>query len=173
MSQRSHFVQKIVVVGGGIAGLAAVLEVERLAPNVQVTLLDASSRLGGVLGSERFAGFTVETSADMFTVDPPAALELVRRLGHEAELLTTTPAKHRAYVATEHGIEPLPSGFSLMLPTDVDAVLASPILSAAGKQRFLQEEQVPPGDCSVDESLESFAVRRFGREVFELSLIHI
>ena len=167
MSQRSHFVQKIVVVGGGIAGLAAVLEVERLAPNVQVTLLDASSRLGGVLGSERFAGFTVETSADMFTVDPPAALELVRRLGHEAELLTTTPAKHRAYVATEHGIEPLPSGFSLMLPTDVDAVLASPILSAAGKQRFLQEEQVPPGDCSVDESLESFAVRRFGREVFE------
>ena len=167
MSQNTDAVEKIVVVGGGIAGLATVLEIERLNPDVQVTLLDASARLGGVLASEQFAGFTIETSADMFTVDPSVALDLVRRLGREDELLTTTPTKDRAYVATDYGIEPLPSGFSLMLPADVDAVLASPILSVAGKQRFLQEQQVEPGDCTVDESLESFAVRRFGREVFE------
>ena len=153
--------------GGGIAGLATVLELERGAPDAQVTLLDANNRLGGVLASEQYAGFTIETSADMFTVEPSAALELVQRLGREDQLLTTTPTKDRAYVATAAGIEPLPRGFSLMLPADVDAVLASPILSAAGKQRFLQEQQLPPRDCSVDQSLESFAVGRFGREVFE------
>ena len=167
MSKIIHFPEKIVVVGGGISGLAAVLELERLSPTAQVTLLDSSSRLGGVLASEQYAGFTIETSADMFTIDPSAALDLVRRLGCEDELLTTTPTKDRAYVATENQIEPLPRGFSLMLPADADTVLASPILSAAGKQRFLEEEQVPPGDSATDESLESFAIRRFGVEVFE------
>ena len=163
----SHPFQNTVVVGGGIAGLATVLELERLDPTIRVTLLDSSIRLGGVLASEQYAGFTIETSADMFTVDPSPALDLVRRLGHEDQLLTTTPTKDRAYVATANGVQPLPRGFSLMLPADVDTVLASPILSAAGKQRFLQEQQLPPRDCSVDESLESFAVGRFGQEVFD------
>lgn len=167
MSELKPASQKIVVVGGGVAGLAAILELERLAPNAELTLLESGGRLGGVLKSEQDAGFTIETSADMFTVDPSAALDLVRRLGYEDELLTTTPTPDRAYVATDNGIEPLPRGFSLMLPADVDAVLASSILSAEGKQRFLQEQQVPPGTCVADESLESFAVRRFGREVFE------
>jgi len=167
MSRTTHLPQKIVVVGGGVSGLAATLELERLAPNAQITLLDACERLGGVLESQQYAGFTIETSADMFTVDPSAAIDLVRRLGREGDLLTTTPTKDRAYVATENRIEPLPQGFSLMLPADIDTVLASPILSAAGKQRFLQEQQIPPGDCAEDESLESFAVRRFGVEVFE------
>ena len=163
----SHSFQNIVVVGGGIAGLATVLEIERLAPRAQVTLFDSSTRLGGVLASEQISGFTIETSADMFTVEPTTALDLVRQLGREEQLLTTKPTKDRAYVATADGIQPLPRGFSLMLPADVDAVLASPILSDAGKQRFLQEQQLPPRDCSADESLESFAVGRFGREVFE------
>ena len=159
--------QQVVVVGGGIAGLATVLEVERLAPRARVTLLESGTRVGGVLASQLHKGFTIETSADMFTVEPSTALDLVRRLGHEDQLLTTTPTKDRAYVATADGIQPLPRGFSLMLPADVDAVLASPILSAAGKQRFLKEQQLPPRGCSVDESLESFAVGRFGQEVFE------
>ena len=163
----SHPFQNVVIVGGGITGLATVLEIERLAPSAQVILVDASVRLGGVLASEQISGFTIETSADMFTVEPSTALDLVRRLGREDQLLTTTPTKDRAYVATVDGIQPLPRGFSLMLPADVDAVLASPVLSAAGKQRFLREQQLPPRDCSVDESLESFAVGRFGREVFE------
>ena len=167
MSETAQLSQNIVVIGGGVTGLAAVLELERLAPDAQVTLLDSSIRLGGVLESEQFADFTIETSADMFTIDPSAALDLVRRMGRESELLTTTPTKDRAYVATENRIEALPRGFSLMLPADVDTVLASPILSDAGKQRFLAEQQVTPGDCSVDESLESFAIRRFGVEVFE------
>ena len=163
----SHPFQNVVVVGGGITGLATVLEIERLAPSAQVILVDSGARLGGVLASEQISGFTIETSADMFTVEPSTALDLVRRLGREDQLLTTTPTKDRAYVATVEGIQPLPRGFSLMLPADVDAVLASPILSDAGKQRFLREQQLPPRDCSVDESLESFAIGRFGREVFE------
>jgi len=135
----SHSFQNIVVVGGGIAGLATVLEIERLAPRAQVTLFDSSTRLGGVLASEQISGFTIETSADMFTVEPTTALDLVRRLGREEQLLTTKPTKDRAYVATADGIQPLPRGFSLMLPADVDAVLASPILSDAGKRRFGRE----------------------------------
>jgi len=74
--------QQVVVVGGGIAGLATVLEVERLAPRARVTLLESGTRVGGVLASQLHKGFTIETSADMFTVEPSTALDLVRQ--HEA-----------------------------------------------------------------------------------------
>ena len=161
---------RIVVIGGGITGLAAALEIERRDPQgefTEVVLLEAGSRIGGVLQTELHGDFAIEHAADMFTTDPPDAINLIRRLGHEGDLLNTVQVKDRAYVASENGIHPIPRGLSLMLPGDSEAVLSSPILSDAGKQRFLAEESVPPGDLSVDESLESFAVRRFGDEVYQ------
>jgi oxygen-dependent protoporphyrinogen oxidase len=159
--------KRIAIIGGGIAGIAAALELERLSKDLQTVLFEGSERLGGVLRSEAHVGFTIEHSADMFTTDPSTALDLVKRLGRENELLTTLPTPDRAYVSTDHGIEPIPRGLSLMLPSDVDAVLASNILSADGKERFLQEESVPAKTSTDDESLEDFAIRRFGREVFD------
>ncbi|MEL7499246.1 MAG: protoporphyrinogen oxidase [Planctomycetota bacterium] len=155
------------VIGGGIAGLAAAYELQQLVPeNDEVILLEASERLGGVLKTESRGDFLVEHSADMFSTDPAAALQLCRELGLEDELLTTIATENRAFVATENGIQPIPAQFSLMLPGDVDAVLNSKILSDAGKERFLEEANVPARHSDQDESLQSFATRRFGQEVF-------
>lgn len=167
MSQEINKIKRIAIIGGGLSGLAAAVELERLSKDLKIVLLDAADRLGGVLRSESYEGYTVEHSADMFTTDPSMALDLVKRLGRENELLTTLPTEDRAYVSTAHGIEPIPRGLSLMLPNDVDAVLSSNILSQEGKERFLHEESVPAKTTDDDESLENFAVRRFGREVFD------
>ena len=161
------FQKTIAIVGGGITGLAAAYRVQNLKPNARVILLESSDRVGGVLRTEQVDGYLVEHSADMFTTDPPVALDLIRELGKTEELVETLPARDRAYVATEDSIHPVPRGLSLMSPTDIDAVLDSPLLDDEAKKRFLDEEGVPVSDWTDDESLESFAVRRFGRTAFE------
>ncbi len=159
--------QRIAIVGGGIAGLAAAWQLNQLAPDAEVVVFEASQRLGGFLQTESIDGYLIDTSADMFSTEPPMALELCRQLGHVDELIGTLPVSQRAYIATGNGICPVPTGFSLMLPNDVTAVLASPLLDDAARTRFLQEQDIAPKSDDEDESLQSFAVRRFGRQVFE------
>ena len=163
-----HYTKEIVVIGAGISGLAAAFHLQQtLNSNTRVRLLEATDRLGGVLETKIENDLVLEQSADMFSVEPPAALELCRHLGIESELLEATPTPDRAFIASANGNEPVPRGFSLMLPGNVASVLASNLLSESGKKRFLEEEQITPKTDDVDESLESFAVRRFGQEVFE------
>ena len=55
-----------------------------------------------------------------------------------------------------------------MLPGNLDAVMNSPLLDPAAKSRFAAERDVPASRWKSDESLESFAVRRFGQSAFDL-----
>jgi len=158
---------RVGIIGGGISGLAAARELRRRLPHAQIEIIEASSQLGGVLQTEHDGGYLIEHSADMFTVDPPWALELCQQLGHADQLISTQPIRQRAFVATETRIEPVPRAFSLMLPGDVNAVLESSLLDEQSKARFLAERDVPARESDADESLQSFAVRRFGQQVFE------
>lgn len=158
----------VAVIGGGIAGLSAAFRLQQDLPdNYQIRVFDSAPRMGGVLHTEHVNGLSLEHSADMFSVEPSAAMDLCQQLGIESELLTARATQDRAYVATNQGMQPIPQGFSLMLPGNVQAVLDSHILSEQGKQRFLQEESIPANTAATDESLQQFAVRRFGLEVFE------
>ncbi len=103
----------------------------------------------------------------MFTTEPAAALELCRALGKEDHLVETVPTPDRAFVAGPSGMHPVPKGLSLMLPSDLESIVASPLLDDLATKRFLAERDVPPRDWSRDESLESFAIRRFGKAAFE------
>ena len=66
-------------------------------------------------------------------------------------------------------MHPVPRGFSLMAPGNIDAVLESSLLTDEDKKRFLEEAQIPAAvhANAKDESLESFAVRRFGQAMFD------
>lgn len=159
--------QNITIVGGGITGLSAAFFAQRAMPDAQITVLESSGLWGGVLQTESTEGYLIEHSADMFTMDPKSAIQICEHLGKTDELLQTIPIDDRAYVATDDTIHPVPRGLSLMLPSDLDSILATPLLSAAAKERFQAEEQIAPNDWIQDESLLSFATRRFGREVYE------
>ena len=157
----------IAIIGGGVTGLSAAYHAQVSFPGANIVLLESADRLGGVLQTDHVDGYTIERSADMFVTDPPDAFDVCQRLGHQDELIQTTPTQDRAFVATGDSMHPVPSGLSLMLPNDLDSVLGSALLDEKAKQRFQQEKDVPVRQSDQDESLESFAVRRFGQSVFE------
>jgi oxygen-dependent protoporphyrinogen oxidase len=159
----------VIVVGGGLAGLAAAeaLVAEGGLPGRRVTVVEAAGRTGGVLGTVRRDGWLVERSADCFLAARPEGLALVERLGLHGELVGVDPRVRRALVWHRGRAVPVPLGFRLLAPGRVEGIVHSSLFSPAGKLRLLGERWVPRRAAGAEESLEQFAVRRLGREAFE------
>lgn len=87
--------KRIAVLGGGLAGLAAAHRLCELkiaqGQNFDVTLFEAGTRLGGLVGTVRIGDYLVDTGADSFLTNKPAAVGLCRRLGIEDRLVPTDP----------------------------------------------------------------------------------
>ena len=166
-SQFPHFV----IVGGGIAGLAAAhrlveLSREREQP-LRFTLLEASGRLGGTIGTEKRDGFLLELGPDSFISEKPWALALCRRIGLESELIGTRDEPRATFVVHKGKLEPLPEGFMLLAPTKFGPLLRSRLFSWPGKLRMGLDLFLPRASQQDDESLGSFVRRRLGREALE------
>ncbi|MHC4877320.1 MAG: protoporphyrinogen oxidase [Planctomycetota bacterium] len=166
----SRPVRRVAVIGGGISGLVAAHRlIEQSQPDapIDVTLFEASDRIGGVFGTIHVDDYLVETGADMFITNQPAAVKLCERLGIADELIPTDPT-HRGSLVLRNG-RPVrvPEGFMLLSPAKVWPVLKSPIFSPLGKLRMGLEYLLPRKTGSEEESLAAFVHRRFGREAFE------
>ena len=156
------------MIGGGISGLAAAHRLRELDPTAQVTLFEASDRLGGVLQTEQRDGWLIERSADMFTTREPWALDLCRRIGIADELIETDARFRKAFVVRRGKLVPVPEGFTLMSPAKIWPIVTTPLLSAARQVAAgVGVLHCRPAATDADESLESFVVRRFGREAFD------
>ena len=161
----------IIVIGGGISGLAAAHRLTELSRTgstaYRVTLLEASDRLGGVIATEHADNLLLELGPDSYTTDKPAALRLCERLGLADRLIAPQQGGLKLYTVHRGALEPLPEGFLLMAPTRVGSVLQSPVFSWSGKLRMALEPLIPRRSHDGDESLASFVRRRLGREVLE------
>lgn len=162
---------RVAVIGGGISGLAAAHRLQELcaAANrpLDLTVFEAGTRVGGIVGTRSVAGYRVELGADSFITNKPWAVALCRRLGIEDRLIPTDSRYRRSLVLRQGRPQPVPEGFQLLGPVDVRAILRSPILSWAGKLRMASEYLLPRGGTAGDESLAHFVKRRFGREALE------
>ena len=161
----------IAIIGGGIAGLAAAHRLEELSKEHEVPLrfsvLEASDRLGGMIGTEQRDGFVLEYGPDSFISEKPWALDLCRRLGLEDELIGTQDQFRTTFVVRRGRLEPLPEGFMLLAPTRLGSLARSRIFSWPGKLRMGLDLVLPRGRQQDDESLSSFVQRRLGREALE------
>src|SRR5437762_5717435 len=141
--------RRIVVIGGGIAGLAAAHRVAELAKenslSVELTLLEATSGLGGSIVTERVGDFLVEAGPDSFITEKPWALRLCKRLGLTSRLISTQAAYHKIYIVHEGKLEPLPEGFFLLAPTRIGPFVRTPLFSWRGKLRMAGELLIPRG----------------------------
>ena len=161
----------IIVIGGGISGLAAAHRLTELSRTgstaYRVTLLEASDRLGGVIATEHADNLLLELGPDSYITDKPAALRLCERLGLADRLIAPQHGALKLYTVHRGALEPLPEGFLLMAPTRVGSVLRSPLFSWGGKLRMGLEPLVSRRPDGGDESLASFVRRRLGREVLD------
>jgi oxygen-dependent protoporphyrinogen oxidase len=134
---------------------------------VDIVLLEATGRLGGVLETVHGDGFMVERSADNFITNVPWALDLCRRIGFEDQLVQTNSAFRQAFVVRDGQLQKIPEGFLIMAPSRLWPVISTPILSWQGKLRLAAEYFVARRTDGGEESLAQFATRRLGRETYQ------
>ncbi|MGW8783548.1 protoporphyrinogen oxidase [Streptomyces sp. NPDC055796] len=152
-----------VVIGGGIAGLAAAHRL--LADGMRVTLLEAGPRLGGKLLVGELAGAPVDLGAESVLARRPEALELARAVGL-AEALQA-PATATAHLWTRGALRPMPRGHVMGVPGDLAPLAASGVLSAEGLARIEAERELPPAEIGEDVAVGEYVAARLGHEVVD------
>jgi protoporphyrinogen/coproporphyrinogen III oxidase len=161
----------IVIVGGGIAGLAAAHRFVELGREhgrpPRLTLLEAGPRLGGSIATERTDGFVIEAGPDSFISEKPWALQLCERIGFTPRLVRTRDTDRRTFIVHNGALHALPDGFLLLAPTQFWPLLTTRLFSWPGKLRMGLDLVLPRGPQRSDESLASFVTRRMGREALE------
>jgi len=163
-------VRRIIVIGGGITGLAAAWKLrqsfQRSGEEIHLQLLEASPHIGGSLKSATRDGFLLEMGPDCFITDKPRGVGLCRELGLDEDLIGTRPESRRSFILRDGRFFPIPEGFYLLGPSRPRPFLESGLLSWPGKFRAMLEPLLP-GRPQTDESLGSFVRRRFGQELLD------
>jgi protoporphyrinogen/coproporphyrinogen III oxidase len=155
----------VVVVGGGISGLAAALALHEAGRDV--LLLEAGARYGGVIRTETTAGFVIEAGPDSILALKPEGIALCRALGLGDRLIPTNPDTRTIFVLRRGRLHPLPEGMMLAVPTRIGPFLRSRLFSWPGKLRMGMDLVLPRGPAREDESIASLVRRRFGTEAVE------
>ncbi len=162
-----HETPHIVVVGGGISGLAAAYRLTQGKDGVQprVTLLEADTRLGGKIRTDMFAGLPVDAGPDAFLARVPWAVALCRQLGLEKDLIA--PAESKTWFWTHRRLRRLPDDLVMGIPTSPFSIARTGILSPAGIMRAGLDLVLPARPYGPDPTVEQVIGTRLGREVVE------
>lgn len=155
---------RVLIVGGGISGLAAAYELAQR--NAAFTLLEASPRLGGLVRTDVAGDLVIDAGPDAMLAQKKAGIELARELGLEDRLVPGIPPRD-AFVLRDGSLHPLPAGSVLGVPTDVHALRTSSLLSPESRARIEDERSHAPKEVAEDESIAAFFERRFGREAVD------
>jgi protoporphyrinogen/coproporphyrinogen III oxidase len=169
--------KRIAIVGGGISGLTAAYILHRdYARTCEFTLFEAGNRLGGIVETAHADGFTIECGPDSWVTEKPWLEQLARELGLGHELWPSNDRERRTYIARGGSLIQLPDSMRMMVPTDLDAVVASPFFIESARQAFiaepsraeeLRETALLHRGVDADESIAAFVRRHFGDEVVD------
>ncbi|MGA2011322.1 MAG: protoporphyrinogen oxidase [Solirubrobacteraceae bacterium] len=157
----------VVIVGGGITGLAAAHGLRRLiaANALRVTVLEADARIGGKIRTESFAGRSIDAGPEAMLTRVAEASALCRDLGLEHDLVV--PANDRPYLRIGGRLRPLPPRLLAGVPAGARAVASTRILSAPGLARAGLDLLLPSAPPVHDVSIGTLVRRRVGGEVLE------
>lgn len=170
----------VVIIGAGATGLGAAFQLRRAQDaGVDVTwqLFERDNRIGGKVAGEIVADpetgepFIVDGGPDCFSAHKPAAMRVAKLAGIGDQRLPSQESRKMVYIWRGDRIHQLPVGFSMFVPTQLAPLFETDLLTEEGKAEMLRDLSVPkkvvPEGQRNDETLESFVVRRFGREVLD------
>lgn len=163
--------RNIVIIGGGLTGLSTAFYIKKsyqnkgIVPNI--TIVEASNRLGGKIESLHKDGFVIEKGPDSFLARKTAMIELAKELEIDHELVSMNPNAKKTYIVKDKKLHPMPAGLILGIPTQLSAFLSTGLISWPGKLRALMDFVLPRKNSTEDEALGAFISRRLGPEVLQ------
>ncbi|GAB4563261.1 MAG: protoporphyrinogen oxidase [Anaerolineae bacterium] len=162
---------RVLIIGGGIAGLSAAWHAEQLRTSTGLplhwTLVERAPRLGGKIKTDRIEGFVIEGGPDSFLAQKPWAAELARQVGIGDQIMGTNEERRKVFVLQKGRLVPLPDGVMLIVPTRFLPFATSPLISPLGKLRMAMDLFIPPRRDGADETLAEFIQRRLGEEALD------
>src|SRR4030043_14666 len=172
--------KRILIIGGGAAGLSAAYKVSRAASeghDIEFILLEKDRRLGGKIQTEivpdpsEQGRFIVDGGPDCFLTEKPACHRIAKLAGIFDDELPTDDSRRRTLILSRGKLHPMPDGVMMFAPTKFVPFATTGLFSWPGKIRmamdlFIPPKKVEPGELN-DETLESFVTRRMGRECLE------
>lgn len=155
--------RRVVVVGGGITGLAAAWFVRQSPDPPDVVVLEASGEIGGKLRTGDLGGHAVEAGAESMLARRPEAVDLTTSVGLADALVS--PATSAARVLVDGTLHDFPSGTVLGVPGDLRSLRASGVLTRRGLARVSAERALPQPVRTGDIAVGRYVTQRLGREV--------
>ncbi|WP_405528590.1 protoporphyrinogen oxidase [Streptomyces canus] len=152
---------RVVVIGAGIAGLAAAHRLTQR--GARVTVLEASDRVGGKLLPGEIAGARVDLGAESMLARRPEAVALAREVGLDDRL--QPPATATASIWTRGALRPMPKGHVMGVPGTAGALAG--VLSEEGLARIEQDAELPRTEVGDDVAVGEYVAARLGREVVD------
>ncbi len=161
----------VVIVGGGISGLATAFSLQEKAAKadlpIHCTVLESDQSWGGKIVTHRVGEIVTEAGPDSFLSQKQAGLDLCMKLGLVDQLINTNETAKKASVLYGGRLHDLPEGLLSFVPKQLGLFLRSGLLTWTGLARMGLEVAVPRGPSTGDESLAAFLRRRFGAQAFE------
>jgi oxygen-dependent protoporphyrinogen oxidase len=172
--------KRVIIIGGGVAGLGAAYKVRRAASeghDVEFVLLEKDRRLGGKIQTEivpdplERGRFIVDGGPDCFLTEKPACHRIAKLTGIFDDELPTDDSRRRTWILSRGKLHEMPDGVMMFAPTKFVPFATTGLFSWPGKIRiamdlFIPRKKVAPSEIN-DETLESFVVRRMGRECLD------
>lgn len=166
----------VVVVGGGITGLVTAYRLSQWQQDarktghpidIQCIVCEQEEYFGGKINTAQSDGLLIETGPDSIFTRNPAAVDLIRDLGLEGDIVHVAPVGG-AMVWHDNRLQPLPLGFHTGVPSDIFALVSTELLSIAGKHRALEDLFKPGNSLEQDVSLGIFLRDRLGDELVDV-----
>ncbi|WNB91429.1 protoporphyrinogen oxidase [Bacillus sp. NEB1478] len=166
MSERKH----VIILGGGITGLAAAFYVQKYAKEtgkpVTFTLLEGSDRLGGKIETILHDGFVIERGPDSYLARKTVMTDLINEVGLGGDLVSNNAGQ--AYILHNKRLHPIPEGAVMGVPTKMMPFAFTPLFSIFGKVRASFDLVLPKrSNADQDISVGHFFRRRLGDEVVD------
>lgn len=161
--------KRVVVIGGGIAGISAAYYLQKETREkdlpIETLLIEASDRLGGKIQTYTDNGYVIEKGPDSFLARKLSASRLAEEAGLKDQLVRNGTGK--SYILIKDKLYSMPGGAIMGIPTKIAPFAMSGMFSPLGKLRAGGDFILPPSKVKGDQSLGQFFRRRFGNDVVD------